>query len=70
MTEVSIATRLARELNNVESENYARAVLRCITFTFDTFAFDFDDREFREAFYQSVVVPLQEDYNYVTGVKA
>jgi hypothetical protein len=70
MTEVSIATRLARDLNNCESENYARAVLRCITFTFDTFAFDFDNREFREAFYQSVVVPLQEDYNYVTGGKA
>ena len=69
MTEVSIATRLARELNNYESENYARAVLRCITCTFDTFAFDFDNREFREAFYQAVVVPLQEDYGHVTGGK-
>jgi hypothetical protein len=69
MTEVSIATRLARELNNYESENYARAVLRCITCTFDTFAFDFDDQEFREAFYQAVVIPLQEDYRHVTGGK-
>lgn len=67
MTEVSIATRLARELNNYESENYARAVLRCITCMFDTFAFDFDDREFREAFYQAVVVPLLEDYGHATG---
>jgi hypothetical protein len=69
MTEVSIATRLARELNNYESENYARAVLRCITCTFDTFAFDFKDLEFREAFFQGVVVPLQEDYGHVTGGK-
>jgi hypothetical protein len=69
MTEVSIANRLARELNNYESENYARAVLRCITCTFDTFACDFDDREFREAFYQAVVIPLQEDYGHATGEK-
>lgn len=69
VTEFSIANRLARELNNYESENYARAVLRCITCTFDTFAFDFNDREFREAFYQAVVVPLQDDYMHVTGGK-
>lgn len=69
MTEVSIATRLARELNNYESENYARAVLRCITCTFDTFAFGFDDHEFREAFYQAVVIPLQDDYEHATGGK-
>jgi hypothetical protein len=69
MTEVSIASRLARELNDYESENYARAVLRCITCNFDTFAFDFDDREFREKFYEGVVVPLQEDYEHATGGK-
>lgn len=68
-TEVSIATRLARELNNYESENYARAVLRCITCTFDTFVFGFDKWEFREAFYQAVIVPLQEDYGHLTGGK-
>jgi hypothetical protein len=63
MTEISIANRLARELNRYESTNYARAVLRCITCTFETFAFTFNEREFREAFYQEVVVPLQDDYD-------
>ncbi|CAN9468675.1 unnamed protein product [Alternaria alternata] len=67
MTEISIANRLARELNSYESTNYARAVLRCITCTFETFAFKFDEREFREAFYQEVVVPLQDDYAHATG---
>jgi len=69
MTEVSIANRLAQELNNYESENYARAARRCITCTFDTFAFDFNDREFREAFYHEVVFPLEEDYELATGGK-
>ncbi|CAI6341287.1 unnamed protein product [Periconia digitata] len=69
MTEVTIASRLARQLNSYESENYARAVLRCITCTFDTFASDFTDQEFREAFFQAVVVPLQEDYEHATGKK-
>jgi hypothetical protein len=67
MTEFSIASRLARELIKYESENYARAVFRCVNCTFDTFASDFDDKEFREAFYQAVVVPLLEDYEYVTN---
>ncbi|KAH7085487.1 hypothetical protein BKA63DRAFT_574701 [Paraphoma chrysanthemicola] len=67
MTECMIAERLARGLNNHESENYARAAFRCVTCNFDTFTFDFDDREFREAFYQLVVVPLQKDYDFVTS---
>lgn len=67
MTKVSVATRLAHQMNMRESENYARAVLRCVKCSFDTFAFDFDDSEFREKFYEGVVVPLQEDYEYVTG---
>lgn len=67
MTEVSIATRLAQEINEHESDNYAKAVLRCVTCSFDTFNFDFDDREFREKFYQGVVVPLQQDYEYISG---
>jgi hypothetical protein len=66
-TEVSIANRLSRELYKNESPNYAGAVSRCITCTFDTFNFDLNDQEFREAFYQAVVVPLQEDYGHVTG---
>ncbi|KAF2118797.1 hypothetical protein BDV96DRAFT_568475 [Lophiotrema nucula] len=69
MTEVSIATRLADSINDVESENYAKAVLRCIRCSFDTFTFDFNDTEFREKFYEGVVVPLQLDYEYATGSK-
>jgi len=67
MTKVSVATRLAHHLNMRESDNYARAVLRCVKCNFDTFAFDFDDAEFREKFYEGVVVPLQDDFEYVTG---
>ncbi|ORY02185.1 hypothetical protein BCR34DRAFT_605665 [Clohesyomyces aquaticus] len=67
MTEVSIATRLADDLNKFESENYAKAVLRCIRCSFDTFTYDFNDREFREKFYDGVIVPLQLDYEHVTG---
>ncbi|KAF2464631.1 uncharacterized protein BDR25DRAFT_307145 [Lindgomyces ingoldianus] len=69
MTEVSIATRLADEINDLESENYAKAVLRCVRCNFDTFTYDFEDREFREKFYEGVVVPLQLDYEYATGRK-
>ena len=67
MTEVSIATRLAHEINNDESENYAKAVLRCITCSFDTFSYEFDDSEFREKYYEGVVVPLQQDYEFISG---
>lgn len=69
MTEVSIANRLARELIEHESENYAKAVFRCITCNFDTFTFDFENGEFREKFYEGVVVPLQLDYEHATGGK-
>lgn len=69
MTEVSIATRLADHINKFESENYARAVLRCIRFNFDSFSFDFKDKEFREKFFEGVVVPLQENWEFVTGGK-
>jgi hypothetical protein len=69
MTKVSIATRLARQLNENESENFAKAVQRCIICNFDTFSFDFENKEFREKFYEGVVVPLQEDYEHVTGTR-
>jgi hypothetical protein len=69
MTEALVASRLARELNKIESENFARAVLSCVTWTFNTSKVDLADFELRMAFYQNVVVPLQEDYQYVTGKK-
>jgi hypothetical protein len=70
LTEFSIAMRLADEIHTRELPNYAKAVARCIRCSFDTFAYDFDDREFRERFYEGVVVPLQEDYEYAVGNQA
>jgi hypothetical protein len=67
MTEFSIATRLADSIHNRELPNYAKAVVRCIHCNFDTFTYDFDDKDFRERFYEGVVLPLQEDYEYATG---
>jgi hypothetical protein len=67
MTEFSIATRLADSIHNRELPNYAKAAVRCIRCTFDTFTYDFDDKDFRERFYEGVVMPLQEDYEYATG---
>ena len=67
MTEVSIATRLADTIHEREMENYAKAVLRCVRCSFDTFSCDFDDADFRKNFYTSVVAPLQADYEYTTS---
>jgi hypothetical protein len=66
MTEFSIAMRLADEIHTRESPNYTKAVARCIYCRFDTFTHDFDNKEFRERFYDGVIVPLQEDYKYTT----
>jgi hypothetical protein len=69
ITEYSIATRLADAIRNRELQNYATAVARCINCRFDTFSYDFGDQDFRERFYEGVVVPLQEDYEYTTGAR-
>lgn len=69
MTQVSIATRLADRIHEREMENYAKAVLRCIRCNFDTFACDFEDREFREKFFEGLVAPLRADYEFATGGK-
>lgn len=66
MTEVSIATRLADRIHKRESDNYARAVLRCVRCSFDAFSCDFEDRVFREKFFNGVVTPLRADYEYAT----
>lgn len=69
MTEVSIATRLADKIHEREMDNYAKAVLRCIRCSFDTFMCDFENRDFREKFFYGVVVPLRADFEYATGGK-
>jgi hypothetical protein len=70
MTEVSIATRLADKLHEREMGNYAKATLRCVRCSFDTLSCDFKNQEFREKFFNGVVVPLRADYEYATGGKS
>ena len=67
VTEVSIATRLANRIHEREMENYAKPVLRCVGCNFDTFPCDLNDRSFREKFFNSVVRPLRNDYEYATA---
>jgi hypothetical protein len=67
-TEPRIAHRLAERIESVEYENYAKAVVRCIRCSFDTFKLDFEDDDFREKFYEGVVVPLEKDWKYANGI--
>ena len=64
-TEYIVARRLADELHRRESTNYAEAVARCISCNFDTSTYEFEGKEFRERFYESVVLPLQNDYEFL-----
>ncbi|KAI9769211.1 MAG: hypothetical protein M1840_004340 [Geoglossum simile] len=66
-TEFSIASRLIEAINTRELPNYAKVVVRCIRCNFDTFICSLDNDEFRERFYQGVIVPLQKDYEYATS---
>ena len=66
MTEYSTATRLAKEIHHRELPNYAKAVLRCVHCNFDTFSYDLSEQEFMARFYEGVVVPLREDWEYAT----
>lgn len=63
-TEYLIADRLADGLPARELPNYSNATRRCIHCNFDTSVYDLNNDGFRERFYQGVVVPLQEDYDY------
>jgi hypothetical protein len=67
MTEFSIATRLAYQIHEREMDNYAKSVLRCVTCNFDTYSCDFENRGFREKFFNGVVAPLRTDYEYATA---
>ena len=64
-TEYSIATRLATDIHLHELPNYAKAASRCVHCNFDSFSYNLTEREFRERFYEGVVVPLKEDWEYV-----
>jgi hypothetical protein len=66
-TDYLIAERLVESLHTRELPNYATATQRCIHCNFEASVFSLDNNEFRERFYQSVIVPLRKDYNYVMG---
>ena len=67
MTELSIASRLVDLIRTRELPNYAQAVTRCVSCDFGTPSYDFHDKDFRERFYEDVIVPLQKDYEYAVG---
>jgi hypothetical protein len=64
-TDYLIADRLAEGLQ--ELPNYADATRRCVHCNFEASVFSLDDDDFRERFYQGVVVPLRKDYEYVVS---
>lgn len=64
-TDYLIADRLAKGLQ--ELPNYADATRRCIHCNFEASVFSLDDDDFRERFYQGVIVPLRKDYEYVVN---
>jgi hypothetical protein len=66
-TDYLIADRLAEGLRTRELPNYADATQRCIHCNFEASAYSLDDDDFRERFYQGVIVPLRKDYEYVVS---
>jgi hypothetical protein len=66
-TDCMIAHRLAKDLPSRELPNFADATRRCIHCSFDSSVYNLNDDDFRERFYQGVVVPLQKDYDYAMG---
>jgi hypothetical protein len=66
-TDYLIADRLIEGLRMRELENYADATQRCIHCNFEASVFSLDNDDFRERFYQGVIVPLRKDYEYVVS---
>ncbi|MCJ1467892.1 hypothetical protein MMC07_006517 [Pseudocyphellaria aurata] len=65
--ERSIAERLSRTIDKRELPNYARATKRCLDCNFDASTYSLNDDDFRDRFYQGVVLPLQQDHEYATS---
>lgn len=65
LTELKIITALSNDIESREGYRYADAVKRCLFFHFDAREMNLDDPAFQEAFYQRVVVPLQECYDFM-----
>jgi hypothetical protein len=66
-TDYLIACRLAEDLRTRELPNFANATRRCIHCILDSSVYSLKDNDFRESFYQGVIVPLQKDYDFVMG---
>jgi len=66
-TDYLVAERLAKGLRTRELTNYADATQRCIHCNFEASVSSLDDDDFRERFYQGVIVPLRKDYEYVVS---
>ncbi|KAJ8113436.1 hypothetical protein OPT61_g4439 [Boeremia exigua] len=66
-TDYLVAERLAGGMHTRELPNYATATQRCVYCNFEASVFSLDDSDFRERFYQGVVVPLRKDYDYVVS---
>ena len=61
LTDFSIARRLVmEEVQEKEGARYAHTVNRCINCIFDGIDPSLEDEQFRQAFYESAVVPLKE----------
>jgi hypothetical protein len=61
LTDLSIAQRLVmRQIHETEGARYANTTNRCINCLFDEIDPNLEDEQFRQAFYQSTVVPLRE----------
>ncbi|CAN9167645.1 unnamed protein product [Alternaria alternata] len=66
-TDYLIADRLAEGLRTRELPNYADATQRCIHCNFEASVYSLHNDDFRERFYQGVIVPLRKDYEYVVS---
>lgn len=59
--------RLIYRIRERAGERYGNAVRRCIQCQFDQWYDDINNPDFRQALYQKVVVPLEENWRTFTG---
>ncbi|OCK92754.1 uncharacterized protein K441DRAFT_697498 [Cenococcum geophilum 1.58] len=62
LTLYSIADRLTKEIQKIETPRFARAVAKCIFPASDTYDFELANEGYRNRFYLDVVQPLQSEY--------
>jgi hypothetical protein len=63
-TDYLIADRLVESIHTRELPNFANAARRCVHCNFEGAVYSLKNDDFRERFYQGVIVPLQQDYDY------